>query len=99
MDLYLALEIKQNKLDDYEIFMAELQAMGHDKRGNTIYRRDEDGQELLFPQEEDGPQLFDISSSEQVTMRNLPRMKKIDDDTPEVADEFLKWKKEVVWGW
>jgi len=92
-------EIKQNQLSDYEMFMAQIQAMGHDKRGNIIYRRDESGQELLFPQEGDPTQLFEIDSKEQVTARNLSKVKQIDDDTPEVADEFLRWKEGVVWGW
>lgn len=92
-------EIKQNQLSDYEIFMAQIQAMGHDKRGNTIYLRDEEGQELLFPQEGDETQLYEFDSKDQITVRVLPRVKRVDDDTPEVAEEFLQWKKEAAWGW
>jgi len=36
-------EAIQRKLQDYEIFMAQVMAMGHDKRGNQTYKRNEDG--------------------------------------------------------
>ena len=33
----------QRQIRDYEIFMAQVMAMGHDKRGNQTYKRNEDG--------------------------------------------------------
>ena len=32
---------------DYDIFMAMVEKIGHDKRGNTIYKRDNEGNEIL----------------------------------------------------
>ncbi len=32
---------------DYEIFMAQVEKVGHDKRGNVIFKRDDDGREIL----------------------------------------------------
>lgn len=32
---------------DYEIFMAQVEKVGHDKRGNSTFKRDADGREIL----------------------------------------------------
>ena len=37
---------EQNKIDDYELFMAVADHTGHDKRGNRTYVRDEYGAEV-----------------------------------------------------
>lgn len=36
---------------DYEIFMAQVEKVGHDKRGNVIFKRDDDGREILIGDE------------------------------------------------
>lgn len=36
---------------DYEIFMAQVEKVGHDKRGNVIFKRDDDGREILIGKE------------------------------------------------
>ncbi|HEY3278205.1 MAG TPA: hypothetical protein VGJ94_16440 [Syntrophorhabdaceae bacterium] len=92
-------EAIQGQLSDYEIFMAQLIAVGHDKRGNTIYKRNEDGEEILSDTANDETELYETTSTGQMTMRLLPRQKEIDDDTPIVADEFLSWKREAILGW
>ena len=80
--------------------MAEVMAMGHDKRGNTVYRRNEEGEELWVPGEDQQPaDLFEHTSTGTITKRPLPRHCEIDDDTTTVADEFLTWKKGAVLGW
>lgn len=33
--------------DDYDIFMAMVEKVGHDKRGNALFKRDNDGNEIL----------------------------------------------------
>lgn len=92
-------EALQRRLDDYEVFMAQLTAVGHDKRGNTLYRRNDEGEEILAPAEAEETQLYETTSTGEVTMRLLPRQKVVDDDTPLVAEEFLSWKREAVLGW
>jgi type I restriction enzyme M protein len=93
-------EDRQGQLDDYEIFMAEILAMGHDKRGNTVYRRNEEGEEIWIPGEDEQPtELFEHTSAGTVTRRPLPRHRELDDDTPLLAEEFLTWKKKAVLGW
>lgn len=91
-------EEKQRQLDDYEIFMAEVQAVGHDKRGKTVYKRNDDGEEILFEQEETAD-LFELDAHGQASHRILRPTKQVDDETPLVADEFLAWKQTAVLGW
>lgn len=92
-------EALQRQLNDYDIFMAQLTAVGHDKRGNTLYRRNDDGEEILADAEMEETELYETTSTGQVTMRLLPRQKQVDDDTPLVAEEFVAWKQQAVLGW
>ncbi|OPY84797.1 MAG: putative type I restriction enzymeP M protein [Syntrophorhabdus sp. PtaU1.Bin153] len=92
-------EALQGQLNDYDIFMAQLTAMGHDKRGNIMYKRNDEGEEILADAETEETELFEKTSTGQVTKRLLPRQKQIDDDTPVVAEEFLAWKQQAVLGW
>ena len=87
-------------MPDYEIFMAQVKAVGHDKRGNTIYRRNEEGEEILYPPEDQETiPLLERTATGDGTVRPLPRQKREDDDTEQVANEFIDWKKQVVLGW
>lgn len=93
-------EAKQGGLSDYEIFMAQVEAIGHDKRGNTVFRRNEDGEEILVPPENDETvAVLERAASGDASVRSMPRQKMLDDDTPYIADEFLTWKQQVVLGW
>jgi type I restriction enzyme M protein len=92
-------ELKQDRLDDYEIFMAQTLAIGHDKRGNTVYRRNEDGEEILYPPVGEESELFELGARGGASRRILRPSKQVDDDTPAVANEFIEWKKAAVLGW
>ncbi|NLH37697.1 MAG: N-6 DNA methylase, partial [Thermotogaceae bacterium] len=92
-------EARQGQLSDYEIFMAELQAMGHDKRGNPVFKRNEEGEIILIPEEEVRPLLMERQSDGGATVRQMRQIKVMDDDTPLVAEDFLGWKKEATLGW
>ena len=89
-------EAIQRNVRDYEIFMAQVHAIGHDKRGNKVYQRNEDGEELLEPM---NVTRVEYTAAGQTTARPLPRRKILDDDTPLVASEFLGWKHQAVLGW
>jgi len=84
---------------DYDIFMAQAEAVGHDKRGNKVYRRNEDGEEILVPVTPDEIIVLERTARGQATARPQPRRKVLDDDTPAVAQEFLDWKRQAVLGW
>jgi type I restriction enzyme M protein len=92
-------EEKQSQLDDYEIFMAQTLAIGHDKRGNVLYKRNDEGEEILFPPEGEETELFEFGIHGETTRRILRPTKLVDDDTPIVAKEFLTWKRKAVLGW
>ena len=91
-------EARQSQLDDYAIFMAQVRAVGHDKRGNTIYVRNDDGEEILFPPDAEDAALL-VIDDKGANRRSVPPTKHIDDDTPKVADAFLDWKKGAALGW
>ena len=94
-----ARELRQGGVDDYEIFMAQVHAIGHDKRGNTVYRRNQDGEELLFPVTRDNVLQLDRTASGDVSVRPQPKQRVRADDTPQIAQEFLAWKAEAILGW
>lgn len=96
-DEEISSEVAHEQMADYDIFMAQLNAMGHDKRGNTVYKRNEDGEEILAVVE--NPELIEFTAGGETTIRPMPRRKVVDDDTPLVADEFIDWKAQVFLGW
>ena len=49
-------EETSGEMADYPIFMAMVEKVGHDKRGNPIFKRDEEGNEILVETESGGKQ-------------------------------------------
>ena len=77
---------------DYNIFMAMVEKIGHDKRGNTIFKRDKDGNEILVDEEvriNDGEKTVSVKSKTKV----------IDDQTVLVPEIFEEWKKKEGIQW
>jgi type I restriction enzyme M protein len=91
-------EAIQNQLNDYNIFMSVVEAIGHDKRGNHIYVRDDNGKILWFPADDSILRLERMADGDG-TVRPEPKEKRRDDHTADVADEFLGWKEAQVLGW
>lgn len=76
---------------DYNIFMAMLEKIGHDKRGNTIFKRDNEGNEILIP---------DLVGAITASGDNTTLKKKVEDDqTVEVPSVFAAWKKQEGIKW
>jgi type I restriction enzyme M protein len=92
-------EEKQGQLDDYEIFMAQTLAIGHDKRGKVLYKRNDDGEEILFLPKGEDSELYEVGANGDASRRVQSPTKQVDDDAPVVAREFLDWKKTAVLGW
>ena len=71
--------------DDYSIFMAIAKAVGKDRRGNIIYKRDREGRELvkreLYPQFRDSTVLDFLPTVE-------PSGRVNDDDLPTIAQLY-----------
>ena len=76
---------------DYPIFMAVAEKIGHDKRGNTIYRRSPEGDELLEP--------VPAGSVDPITGLQRPAatahlQRVVDDELPEVSDAYHAWLRD-----
>lgn len=90
-------EERTGKMADYPIFMAMVDRIGHDKRGNPVFKRDKHGNEILVPETEiislgetaDGVKTAKIESKRKV----------LDDQTPLVAEAFKKWREEEGLSW
>ena len=73
--------------EDYKIFMAMAKAVGKDRRGNIVYKRDREGRELverdLYPQFRDSTVLDFLPTVE-------PSGRIVDDDLPSIARLFIE---------
>jgi type I restriction enzyme M protein len=90
---HVELERAAGKKQAYNVFMAIANHIGHDKRGNTTYVRDDKGNVLLQTRKErirevqDGVPVYrDVESAQKV----------IDDNTLEIASRFRQWRKEQL---
>jgi type I restriction enzyme M protein len=77
----------------YNIFMAIIDKVGHDKRGNTVFRRDEEGNEILVDVEEEVPQ------DDGTTKIEKRKEKEVDDQSSYVAQVFQAWKETEGLSW
>ncbi|MFC3960658.1 N-6 DNA methylase [Nocardia jiangsuensis] len=75
---------------DYPVFMAIAEKIGHDKRGNTIFRRTPEGEEVLVLRTEQLQQI-DQESGGEVFETVTVTEKQVDDDLPDVADAYRDW--------
>ena len=81
----------EGKMQPYNIFMAVIDKVGHDKRGVNTYVRDENGDEILQEVEESST---DISGEKTKRFDKIP-----DDQTLDVPEIFARWKKEEGIEW
>ncbi len=90
-------EARLAQLVDYDVFMAMIDHIGHDKRGNVIYKRDDEGNLILEHREET---VREVDGDGNVMYRREAFDEKIvNDQTILVAEVFEKWKKEqgILW--
>ena len=83
---------------DYNIFMAMVEKIGHDKRGTPIFKRDKEGNEILVP-EKDNIYVLDETSSGDTTVAHERKTKIEDDQTTDVPKIFAQWKKQEGLSW
>ena len=79
------------QMADYNIYMAIVDKIGHDKRGNTLFKRDNDGNEIMVPEKQNIYKLDETSSGFK-TAQMESREKVVDDQTILVPNIFRKWK-------
>lgn len=77
----------------YPVFMAVAETVGHDKRGNSIYRRTPEGEDVVVAKSETVP---DVASEGPAPKYRTVEVKErlLDDELPEVARAYLHWLSE-----
>ncbi|MGV0160319.1 N-6 DNA methylase [Mycobacterium colombiense] len=78
---------------DYPLFMAIAEKIGHDKRGNVIYRRTGDGEDALVKRIETITEIDQQTGAEVLHQVELTD-RQIDDELPEVAAAYRNWLSE-----
>ena len=77
--------------------MTMIDHIGHDKRGNIIFKRDEKGNIIMTEKEET---ITERDTEGNVIYRKETHQEKgINDQTVLVADVFAKWKREEGIAW
>ena len=83
----------------YNIFMAMVEKVGHDRRGNTLFKRDEDGNEIWVSEESTAPVNYQNADGASADVQTERKTRIIDDQSREVPRIFARWKKEEGIGW
>ena len=91
-------EEKNGVMADYNIFMAMVDKIGHDKRGNPIFKRDQEGNEILVP-DISNTLVLDTTSKGEHTVSTQQKRKVEDDQTPDVPSIFASWKVQEGLSW
>jgi len=94
------IEVEQQlgKIRPYNIFMAMVEKVGHDKRGNILFKRDEHGNEV-WVSEETNVFETDRTADGDVTVKAESKTRVIDDQSCEVPVVFAQWKKQEGLSW
>lgn len=75
---------------DYPVFMAVAEKVGYDRRGNTLYKRRPDGEEIV----EEREVTERITVSGYTVERKLRRKSKVvDDDLPAIAEGYREFRQ------
>lgn len=90
-DGLIEVETAAGKINDYPIFMAVADHIGHDKRGNVEYVRDSKGNEVYVEVKE---LVKEWDNGVIVYRAQTIRRKVINDNTLQIAQEFRKWLSE-----
>ena len=83
-------------MNPYSIFMTMVEKVGHDRRGNTLFKRDENGNEIW-----EYPNVWEVdeNAGSNVAYRVESPNRIIDDQSGEVPVVFDRWKQQegIVW--
>lgn len=91
-------EQRSGKIKPYNIFMAMVDRVGHDKRGNTLFKRDEHGSEIWVPEESNVYEI-DNTAEGNVAVMTESKTRIIDDQSGEVPAVFKQWKRQEGLSW
>lgn len=90
-DHQIALEQAAGRKNDYNVFMAVANHVGHDKRGNRTYVRDKKGNEIVEEVEEETKE---YENGKPAYKKQKTQRKVVDDNTQQIAQAFRKWFSE-----
>ena len=90
-DREIDVETAAGRFNDYEVFMALANHIGHDKRGNITYVRDRSGNEVVEYLEE---MIKDYEGGSPVYRIQRTQRKVVDDNTLQIAQAFRAWLSE-----
>lgn len=82
----------------YNIFLAMVEKVGHDRRGNTLFKRDAEGNEIWMPEGRDARANYG-HADEAANIQSERKTRLIDDQSLEVLPLFEQWKKEEGIAW
>ncbi len=74
---------------DYPVFMAVAEKVGFDRRGNTLYKRSPDGQEITRDEPYEA-----ITVGGRSVPRTLRKTPVLDDDLPTIAERYHAFRRE-----
>lgn len=80
------------RFDPYDVFMAVCDHIGHDKRGNAVYLRDHDGNEILTEVDD---AITEVVKGKRTTKPHSALKRVVDDNTAEIAGLFRSWLAEL----
>jgi type I restriction enzyme M protein len=85
-------EVMGGKKDkDYPVFMAVAEKVGIDRRGNKLYKRTPDGEEIIKVVDE----IEKVRVGDRMIERRLKRRDKIDDnDLPKIVEAYREFRRE-----
>jgi type I restriction enzyme M protein len=72
-------------VEDYPVFMAIAETVGHDRRGNILHVRDADGAEVVFSKKKD---VLRSRQGRRVAVTVSVQEKAVDDDLPRIAAAY-----------
>ncbi len=79
------------RINDYDIFMAICDHIGHDKRGNTVYKRNDQGFEIVRESADAVTTAMDGDDEQ----KHLAKERVVDDSTQDIAKEFRAWTRSL----
>jgi type I restriction enzyme M protein len=96
-DEELAQQGMTHEMRDYPIFMAIVDRVGHDKRGNPLFKRDAQGNEILAPEIE----VVELGGTADGTRtaQAAAKSKVLDDQTVLVPPAFETWRRTEGIAW
>ena len=84
----MEIEKAAGRLDEYPVFMALANHIGHDKRGNKTYVRDSQGNEII---EEFDDRIREYEDGQLIYKTQRVSKKVEDDNTLQIAEAFKQW--------